>query len=47
MRRFLTVSAICLLALVIAVPSFAFEVKWGGLFRARVLSQADFTALQL
>ena len=43
MRRFLTVSAICLLALVIAVPSFAFEVKWGGLFRARVLSQADFT----
>jgi hypothetical protein len=44
MRRFLTVTAICLLALVIAVPSFAFEVKWGGLFRARVLSQADFTA---
>lgn len=43
MRRFLTVSAICLLALVIAVPSFAFEVKWGGLFRARVISQAAFT----
>jgi len=43
MRRFLTVATICLLALVIAVPAFAFEVKWGGLFRARVLSQADFT----
>jgi hypothetical protein len=31
-----------MLALLIAVPSFALEVKWGGLFRARVLSQSDF-----
>jgi len=33
---------VCLSALVIAAPSFALEVKWGGLYRARVLSQADF-----
>ena len=44
MRRFLVVSMVLLLALVIAVPAFALEVKWGGLFRARVISQHDFTA---
>lgn len=44
MRRFLVVSMVCLMALAIAVPSFALEVKWGGLFRARVLSQHDFTS---
>jgi len=44
MRRFLVVSMVLLLALFIAVPSFALEVKWGGLFRARVMSQEAFTA---
>jgi len=44
MRRFLVVSTVLLLALAIAVPSFALEVKWGGLYRARVISQQAFTA---
>jgi len=43
MRRFLTISLVCVLALAIAMPVFALEVKWGGLFRARVLSQHSFT----
>jgi len=43
MKKFLVPSLVVVLALLIAVPSFALEVKWGGLFRARVLSQSDFT----
>jgi len=43
MKRFLIPSLVVVLALLVAVPSFALEVKYGGLFRARVLSQADFT----
>ncbi len=43
MKKFLVPSLVITLALLIAVPSFALEVKWGGLFRARVLSQSDFT----
>ena len=43
MRRFLTISLVCVLALAIAMPAFALEIKWGGLFRARVLSQHSFT----
>jgi hypothetical protein len=42
MKKFLVPSLVVVLALLIAVPSFALEVKWGGLFRARVLSQSDF-----
>ncbi len=41
MKRFLVPSLVIVLALLIAVPAFALEVKWGGLFRARVLSQSD------
>jgi len=44
MRKFLVPSLVIALALLIAVPSFALEVKWGGLFRARVLSQEAFTS---
>ena len=43
MRRFLIPSVVVVLALLIAVPSFALEVKYGGLFRARVLSDYNFT----
>jgi hypothetical protein len=43
MRRFLIPSVVVVLALLIAVPSFALEVKYSGLFRARVFSQHDFT----
>ncbi len=42
MRKFLVPSLVIALALLIAVPSFALEVKWGGLFRARVISQSVF-----
>lgn len=46
MRRFLVVSVICLTVLAVAVPSFALEVKWGGLYRSRIVSSHDFvTAL--
>ena len=44
MRRFLVLSVVVTLALLIAVPSFALEVKYAGLFRARIISQHDFTA---
>ena len=44
MRRFLVVSMVFLLALAIAVPSFALELKWGGLWRTRVISQQAFTS---
>ena len=43
MKKFLVPASVIALALLIAVPSFALEVKWGGLFRARVLSQSNFT----
>ena len=43
MKRFLVPSLIIVLALLIAVPAFALEVKWGGLFRARVINQVNFT----
>jgi len=42
MKKFLVPSLVIVLALLIAVPAFALEVKWGGLFRARVLSQVNF-----
>jgi hypothetical protein len=43
MRRFLIPTLVVALALLVAVPSFALEVKYGGLFRARVLSDHNFT----
>jgi len=43
MKKFLVPSLIIVLALLIAVPAFALEVKWGGLFRARVINQVNFT----
>lgn len=42
MRRFLVISLIAFLAVAIAVPAMALEVKYGGLFRARVISQSYF-----
>ena len=33
-----------LLVVALAMPAFALEVKWGGLFRARVLTQDTFTS---
>jgi len=43
MRRFLIPTLVVALALLVAVPSFALEVKYGGLFRARVLNDHNFT----
>jgi len=42
MRRFLVVSMVCVMALAIAAPTFALEVKFGGLWRTRLISQHDF-----
>lgn len=47
MKKFLIV-AIALVALVaVTVPASALEVKYGGLFRARVISQSDFPSFNV
>lgn len=46
MRRFLVVSMVCVMALAIAAPTFAIEVKWGGLWRTRLISQHDFVDIK-
>lgn len=43
MKRYLVISLALFLAVAVAVPAMALEVKYGGLFRARVLSQDNFT----
>ena len=45
MRKSLVMSVVLVLVVALAMPVFALEVKWGGLFRARVISQSDFTGI--
>lgn len=44
MKKYLTMLVAVLAVVAITMPAFAFEVSWGGVFRARILSDNYFTS---